>query len=1206
MTAAVLRLTETAASDGEWRILAEYEPSAGSEPRQTASSAFAFEWTERDREDVRWYLEDYLEWPFPPAPITAAAIERRIAELGAELFRKVFGHEDARDLWVRARSQLSHTRIEIAAGVSGATTLPWELLRDPRTDQPLVLDAESFVHVDHQPARLPRLPRLKAGERLRVLLAICRPAGSDDVPFRSVAGHLIRHSEDARRTLTLDVLRPPTFARLNEVLTEAARAGRPYHVVHFDGHGAYTDDIENVRAPGEQKYSVLSPVRAGAHGYLLFEDPETEENLQLVDGPALGALLARTGVPVLVLNACRSAYAQTPSRPADDQASDIHGRVRAFGSLAQEVAHAGVPGVVSMRYNVYVVTATQFVAKLYTELLSGKTLGVAVQIARAQLAAQPHRVVGSKPIALQDWPVPIVHEAKPLPLFTAAGRERLEIQLAQAVGGDDGGLPQPPDAGFFGRDSTLLALDRAFDAEQIVLLQGYAGSGKSTTAAEFARWYRLTGGLHDGAVLFSSFETHLPLSRLLDRIGDTFGAALEAAGVHWLTLADAQRREVALQVLGQIPVLWVWDNVEPVAGFPAGSESQWSADEQAELARFLRELRRTRARVLLTSRRDERGWLGDLPTYVRLPPMPMPERVRLAEALISRQGGRPDDLGTWSELLEYSGGNPMALTVLVGQALRAGLTSTGQVSEFVSRLRSGEAQIADEDAALGRTRSLAASLAYGFREAFNERERPQLAVLHLFQQNVYADLLRSMGAHGNPAALDALAGLTADGAARLLGRAVEIGLLEDAGRSVFRIHPAVPWFLAGLFAEHYGEDAARSAQRAYTATVADFGNTSHNLYVEGHGGMAPVLAAMEANLRRAMDLARGFGWWDGVVGCMQGLRIVCEHYGRDAEWARLVEQLVPDVVGVDDRPLPGREAYWSLLTEYRIRIARDARDWATAGRLQDMLVAWDRERAAEALLAAPDALTDVQRGLLYSLAAGLHLQGQLLRLQGDARCVQSYQEAADLARRIGARRQEASAAYNLGNAYLDLPPLRDLDAAERWFRHALGLIEPNDRLGLARYTGQLGTVAHERLRDARKAGQGTEVLIGHLNAALERYTQALSLVPQDAVAGRGTYYNQLGNLYSEAGMVPEALEHYRQAIALGERLGDRYGAAQTRFNVAVLLAYASGEPRLHEARLYAEAAIRDYQAVGSGGAAEVENVRAFLADIARREAESGA
>ena len=97
-----------------------------------------------------------------------------------------------------------------------------------------------------------------------------------------------------------------------------------------------------------------------------------------------------------------------------------------------------------------------------------------------------------------------------------------------------------------------------------------------------------------------------------------------------------------MQIAEQVPVLWVWDNVEPVTGFPTGTPTAWTAAEQTELADFLRDLAETRARVLLTSRRDEQAWLGDLPVRVALPPMPMRERFALAQALAARQ---PDPTG---------------------------------------------------------------------------------------------------------------------------------------------------------------------------------------------------------------------------------------------------------------------------------------------------------------------------------------------------------------------------------------------------------------------------------------------------------------------------------------------------------------------------------------------------------------------------------
>ena len=46
-----------------------------------------------------------------------------------------------------------------------------------------------------------------------------------DVPFRSVASHLVRLSREARQVFELDVLRPPTYAQLTQVLQAAKDGG---------------------------------------------------------------------------------------------------------------------------------------------------------------------------------------------------------------------------------------------------------------------------------------------------------------------------------------------------------------------------------------------------------------------------------------------------------------------------------------------------------------------------------------------------------------------------------------------------------------------------------------------------------------------------------------------------------------------------------------------------------------------------------------------------------------------------------------------------------------------------------------------------------------------------------------------------------------------------------------------------------------------
>ena len=204
----------------------------------------------------------------------------------------------------------------------------------------MALGAGAFVRTHLRAAGHPELPE-PAGDRLRVLLVIARPGGRADVPFRSVASRLVRGGAEQMEGLDLDVLRPATFARLSQVLHAAHEAGRPYHVVHFDGHGTWLDLAGLGLAPGGTGQaveaggggvglsplmygvSVAGPVRAGQHGYLLFEDPDSEENQQLVDGPTLGRLLTATGVPVLVLNACRSAYTEARDQPADAPAASL-------------------------------------------------------------------------------------------------------------------------------------------------------------------------------------------------------------------------------------------------------------------------------------------------------------------------------------------------------------------------------------------------------------------------------------------------------------------------------------------------------------------------------------------------------------------------------------------------------------------------------------------------------------------------------------------------------------------------------------------------------------------------------------------------------------------------------------------------------------------------------------------------------------------
>lgn len=559
--------------------------------------------------------------------------------------------------------------------------------------------------------------------------------------------------------------------------------------------------------------------------------------------------------------------------------------------------------------------------------------------------------------------------------------------------------------------------------------------------------------------------------------------------------------------------------------------------------------------------------------------------------------------------------------MLAGQALREGLKTKAQIEAFVAKLRAGEAAFEDE-AEQGRSKSLGASLSYGFQHAFDETERKALALLHFFQGFVDVDTLRVMGDPKMDWCLPEVRGLTREGGIALLDRAAEVGLLTvHGGGGGYSIHPALPWYFKSLFEEHYaltpiseatpsptgkGESDSLSlwervgvrekAIRAFIEAMGELGTYYHRQYNEGNRDVIAALSAEEANLLHARRLARANGWWDALTRTMQGLRSLYDHTGRRAAWKRLVGDIVPDFVDpATDGPLAGREEQWSLVTEYRVRLAMEARQWGEAERLQRPRVEWDRRRAASALALPPEALDGTQRNAIRTLAASLHTLGQIQRELGQAECVKSYEETAGLTHRIGDKAAEASAAFNLGHAYKNLPAIRDLTQAEQWYRRSLELHDEGDRLGRGKCFNQLGLVARERFKEAREAKQPeAELLKQHLNAALQAYQQALALLPPDAVNDLAVVHNQLGNIYRDAGDLDRALHHYREGIGYDEASDNFYGAGQTRGNVARALRDAG---RLADAREYAHAALRNFEGYGEGAAADIERTRGLIGEI---------
>jgi hypothetical protein len=1179
-----------------------------------AQASIKFALTEQEQNDLRWYLEEFLQHGGGTEAIVAQQVESFIQTRGEELYAKVLeSNNDTRAIWYSIRNQLADLRVEVTTGIVEAASIPWELMRDPTLKSPISLRVKSFVRVQSNP-NIGFVPVPAAADgRVRLLYIASRPGGESDVELRAVANRLVRDLGQDRSRFDIKALRPPTFEQLQEELVDAREAGRPYHIVHFDGHGTY-EDLSNTSLAHWATSLESSDGNGHKRGYLLFEH-SGEDNVRPLDGETLGKLLHDTGVPVLVLNACQSAMHEAKS--SDNKGLNVHDEVRAIGSLSQAVIDQGVPAVLGMRYSVFVVTAAEYIGKLYAGLAKGRSFGQAASEGRKKLESDRKRWVGLEPHPLQDWFVPVVYEALPIELLSASQPISLADQPElDPVQNNRALLRYVPEEGFIGRDETLLALDRAFDKHRVVLLHAYAGQGKSSTAVEFARWYALTGGLGEQPlVLLSSFESYTDLDDLLNQIAQPFSQLLERQGILWSALNEPEkRRSVVIRILRSFPILWIWDNVETVAGFPEGTESQWTPEEQKELRDFLKQIKldeASKVRILLTSRRDEQKWLGGVPHRIQMRRMRNSDAARLAKKLGEEKNLSGSEIAEWQPLLEYCAGNPLTLRVLVGQAVRARIRGKQQIEEFVEAIRTGEQEIEDTDEKEGRDKSLGASLSYGFQNAFKDDELPIIALLHLFQGTVDVDVLIMLGTN-RERQLPELQGKTPDDLVNLLRRAKEVGVLTQLGTSnYFTIHPALPWFLRQLFAQYYdGKDGRSTAETAlfcWVGAVGSMGSHYLRVFQDGERGVVTLLEIEENNLLHARRLARKNGWSELVISCMQGIFMLYDYHGRLAEWSRLVEEIRLEYCTADNEPVPGRDHDYMLVMGYMVWLASHyEHNIPKAIALQEKVVKICEERAAPVQALPVDApLTELQRRQFRNFSSSLSRLGDLLAQVSNVACVETYKHAITIYKRIAEKPGEAMVEWNLGNAYKDVEEIKDFTAAEAAYRRSLALLGPNDNWGRSKCVREIGLLYFERLCDAIDNDEPQETFIKYAQMAEEHYLTALNLCPPQAWGELSAIHHRLGNLYLRGNLLNSAREHFEMMAQLEEKMGDRLSAGSARFHIALTYLHSTiteQEPaqqraNLERAKAYAEAALRDCTSYGEHAAQQVSAVEELLNEI---------
>lgn len=1014
-----------------------------------------------DREELRWYLEEYMLFPGAGDRQRAGGVERQLREWGQALFAAAFGTPQAQQIYShmqQAERRRRPCRITLGCDIPAVLQQPWELLYDARG--PLAFRG---ITVRRQlPESQDYLVPLLAAP-LRVLLIVSRP---EDVGFidprNSIRPLLEAINALPNGLVQIDFCEPPTFARLEELVGQARRQSRSYHIVHFDGHGTYLPET--------------------GVGALVFEDDSDE--YELVSGRRLGELLSRLQVPLVLLEACRS---------ADLSAHPPH------ESVAPALLQAGVGSVVAFSHAVHVEAARLLVERFYQELASGRSVGQALDEARVKLHAAPRRWLALGPeaetIDLEDWFILQLYQVGPDPelLGGFVPAPGAEPALAPADSSRMRGFPPPPRYRFQGRAQELLRLERDFRQYPAVLLSGMGGMGKTALAREAASWW-LQKRLIDEAV-FVSLEQRPPAERVVQLIG----VALE--GEQFNARGEDERWAWVVQAFRSRRMLLVWDNAESVLPqFQAGLEGdllRYGADDLARLRRLYLELTAegARGRLLITCRPAQLDWAG---LKVRpLRGLARADSHYVLRAVLERHAeGRPPEFSgaereALDQLLDMLGDHPLSIELVGPQLLRRPPSRVR--AEFGALLDAFASAEPEEE----RNRSLRASLAFSLRH-LSEEARGLLPWLAWFSGGVLENQLR----HFMEKSAEELAPLRAELVSTALIRLEEIAGFNSP---YWQLHPTLPYAARP-------EDAPdpEAAEQRFIAVYFAVGRETYQA-LRGQDpafGMA-LLGLEEANYRAAMTRAfrrgeRQVGW-----ALADTLREYLGRAGRQreqhslAQWAR---SQIPDDGGLDEATCESiRQHAWALFAQGQAAQAVQI--------LQNLLNRLEQEGVSdEERPARQQALTLLYLGRVYDHAGRPDL------------ALASLQQAVALFEQLGEGHQDnlASTLGDLANAHQNLGQNA---AALSFAEQGLAI---NRRLGRAREIAiDLGIIAQILAAQQRYA------------EADARYEEALQSARQTGDRGlEGTLLQHQGILQDNLGNYDQAVQSYQQAMRLFQQAGD--------------------------------------------------------------------
>jgi tetratricopeptide (TPR) repeat protein len=784
-----------------------------------------------------------------------------------------------------------------------------------------------------------------------------------------------------------------------------------------------------------------------------------------------------------------------------------------------------------MAYSVYAEAAKHFMGGLYGELARGASLAEAVAAARKMVLNQPLRPSPKGNLPLQDWLVPVLYQQETYTPFTAVVNPKSEIQNPESeIEMVD--LPEEGAYGFIGRDYDILRLERAFRRNHVGLLKGMGGVGKTELVCGFARWLDETQG-RTGGIFFTSFEQGAGLSQVVNQIGrvlwnDSFSQ-----------LMPEQQQAVVLEYLRTHPCLLIWDNFEPVAGFPSRNEPLLSDTERDNLKQFLKDVRGGQSWVLITSRREE-SWLDCNYKPLHLGGLSGQDVEELAAKILQRVRVDQRELPPeYLDLLKLLGEHPLCLRVVLPHL------KIKSPTQLIEALRQGidTFQGAEEE---GTDKSLTVSLDYSFAK-LSERARQHLPFLAFFCERVSAELLAYLSNEepGNPFTQPYLAifgeNLQKHDWLGILNEALDAGILENLSRSIYKIHPVLPWYLRQRLAERHSQSAISELEIQLIDFYAGLA-ARHEQEMVGNAQYATTLLMIEEpNLLQNLRLAEQGQDWHSAQLILQALGELYERQGRIAEF-RLLRRGILSGIGTNltDARVHGRDAFdlWIHLRGI------DANELSQYGDL-DMAHQIYQEILDELMSLNDEHLSN-------SIAVFNHNIGYIAEQKRDFRkAAKYYEKALKFYEYVG---DSYNAAYEYFHLGIVEQNLENLEKATNYYNTARIIYEDKkDLYRAAKVYYQLGRVAQDK-RNIRKA-------ISYYDLAREIHENRRHLLELAPV------YHHLGMAFQKLGDFEEANNFYKKSLKICEDHKKLYLAARLYHQLG----------RLAHERCNAEEAINYYQ-----------------------------